>query len=69
MFFGWFDFLFPILFLAVFGLALGTIIGTLVKNGKQNRKNFFHQKTPLFRINFYVFSIALSAFSVNILLL
>ena len=39
MFFGWFDFLFPILFIAVFGLALGTIIGTLVKNGKQNRKN------------------------------
>ena len=39
MFFGWFDFLFPILFLAVFGLAIGTIVGTLVKNGKQNRKN------------------------------
>ena len=39
MFFGWFDFLFPILFIAVFGLALGTIVGTLVKNGKQNRKN------------------------------
>ena len=39
MFFGWFDFLFPILFLAVFGLALGTIIGTLVRNGKQNRKS------------------------------
>ena len=39
MFFGWFDFLFPIMFLAVFGLAVGTIVGTLVKNGKQNRKN------------------------------
>ena len=39
MFFGWFDFLFPILFLAVFGLAFGTIVGTLTKNGKQNRKN------------------------------
>ena len=39
MFFGWFDFLFPILFLAVFGLAFGTIVGTLIKNGKQNRKN------------------------------
>ena len=39
MFFGWFDFLFPILFIAVFGLALGTIVGTLVKNGNQNRKN------------------------------
>ena len=39
MFFGWFDFLFPILFIAVFGLALGTIIGTLVKGHKQHRKN------------------------------
>ena len=39
MFFGWFDFLLPILFLAVFGLAFGTIISTLIKNGKQNRKN------------------------------
>ena len=37
--FGIIDFLFPILFLAVFGLAFGTIIGTLVKNGKQERKN------------------------------
>ena len=39
MFFGWFDFLFPILFLAVFGLAFGTIISTLAKGHKQNRKN------------------------------
>ena len=37
--FGIIDFLFPILFLAVFGLAFGTIVGTLVKNGKQERKN------------------------------
>ena len=39
MFFGWFDFLFPILFIAVFGLAFGTIVSTLIKNGRQNRKN------------------------------
>ena len=39
MFFGWFDFLFPILFIAVFGLAFGTIASTLIKNGRQNRKN------------------------------
>ena len=39
MFFGWFDFLFPILFIAVFGLAFGMIVSTLIKNGKQNRKN------------------------------
>ena len=39
MFFGWFDFLFPILFIAVFGLAIGTIASTLVKNRKQERKN------------------------------
>ena len=39
MFFGWFDFLFPILFLAIFGLAFGTIVSTLIKNGRQNRKN------------------------------
>ena len=39
MFFGWFDFLFPILFIAVFGLVFGTIVSTLIKNGRQNRKN------------------------------
>ena len=39
MFFGWFDFLFPIMFVAVFGLILGTIVSTLVKNSKQERKN------------------------------
>ena len=39
MFFGWFDFLFPILFIAVCGLAFGTIVSTLIKNGRQNRKN------------------------------
>ena len=39
MFFGWFDFLFPILFMAMFGLVFGMIISTLIKNGKQNRKN------------------------------
>ena len=33
------DFLFPLMFLAVFGLAFGTIVGSLVKNGKQERKN------------------------------
>ena len=37
--FGIIDFLFPIMFLAVFGLAFGTIVSTLVKQGKTNRKN------------------------------
>ena len=37
--FGIMDFLFPIMFLAVFGLAFGTIVSTLVKQGKTNRKN------------------------------
>ena len=39
MFFGWFDFLFPIMFVAVFGIILGTIVSSLVKNRKQERKN------------------------------
>jgi len=39
MFFGWFDFLFPIMFVAVFGLILGTIVSALIKGHKQNRKN------------------------------
>jgi len=39
MFFGWFDFLFPIMFIAVFGIILGTIVSSLVKNRKQERKN------------------------------
>ena len=37
--FGIIDFLFPIMFLAVFGLAFGMIVSTLVKQGKTNRKN------------------------------
>ena len=37
--FGIMDFLFPIMFLAIFGLAFGTIISTLVRQGKTNRKN------------------------------
>ena len=37
--FGLFDFLFPILFLAIFGLAFGTIVSSLVKNVKTERKN------------------------------
>ena len=37
--FGIMDFLFPIMFLAVFGLAFGMIVSTLVKQGKTNRKN------------------------------
>lgn len=39
MFFGFMDFLFPVLFLAIFGLAFGTIVSTLVKNSKQEQKN------------------------------
>ena len=37
--FGIIDFIFPIMFLAIFGLAFGIIISNLVKNGKQERKN------------------------------
>ena len=37
--FGIIDFLFPIMFLAVFGLAFSMIVSTLVKQGKTNRKN------------------------------
>lgn len=37
--FGLFDFLFPIMFVAVFGLAIGMIASSLVKNAKTNRKN------------------------------
>lgn len=39
MFFGWFDFLFPIMFIAVFGIIFGSIVSSLVKNRKQERKN------------------------------
>ena len=39
MFFGWFDFLFPLLFLGMFGLVFGMIISTLLRNRKQERKN------------------------------
>ena len=39
MFFGWFDFLFPILFIAVFGIIFGSIVSSLVKNRKQEHKN------------------------------
>lgn len=39
MFFGWFDFLFPLLSLGMFGLAFGMIISNLFKKGKQERKN------------------------------
>lgn len=39
MFFGWFDFLFPILFFGMFALVLGLIISTLVRQSKQERKN------------------------------
>ena len=39
MFFGWFDFLFPIMFVAVFGIIFGSIVSSLVKNRKQERKN------------------------------
>ena len=39
MFFGWFDFLFPLLFLGMFGLVFGMIVSTLVKNRKQERSN------------------------------
>ena len=37
--FGILDFLFPIMFIAVFGLVIGTIVGSLVKHGKTERKN------------------------------
>ena len=37
--FGLFDFLFPIMFVAVFGLAIGIIASSLVKSAKTNRKN------------------------------
>ena len=39
MFFGFFDFLFPVLFLATFGLVFGIIVSTLIKGRKQERKN------------------------------
>ena len=39
MFFGWFDFLFPLLFLGMFGLVFGMIVSTLLKSRKQERKN------------------------------
>ena len=39
MFFGFMDFLFPVLFLGMFGLVFGMIVSTLVKNSKQERKN------------------------------
>ena len=39
MFFGFMDFLFPFLFLGMFGLVFGMIVSTLVKNSKQERKN------------------------------
>ena len=37
--FGIMSFLFPILFLAVFGIVMGSIISTLFKNASQNRKD------------------------------
>lgn len=39
MFFGWIDFLFPVLFIGMFGLVFGMIVSTLIKNAKQERKN------------------------------
>ena len=39
MFFGWIDFFFPIIFIAMFGLVFGMIVSTLVKSRKQERKN------------------------------
>ena len=37
--FGILDFIFPILFLGMFGLVFGMIVSTLVKNAKNERKN------------------------------
>ena len=37
--FGIIDFIFPIMFLGVFGLVIGVLISTLVKNAKSERKN------------------------------
>ncbi len=39
MFFGLFDFLFPIISMAMFGLVFGVIISRLVKSAKTERKN------------------------------
>ena len=37
--FGIIEFIFPIMFLGVFGLVIGVLVSTLVKNSKQERKN------------------------------
>lgn len=37
--FGIIEFIFPIMFLGVFGLVIGVLISTLVKNAKSERKN------------------------------
>ena len=37
--FGIIDFIFPILFIGMFGLVIGVLISTLVKNAKSERKN------------------------------
>lgn len=37
--FGIIDFIFPIMFLGVFGLVIGVLVSTLVKNAKAERKN------------------------------
>lgn len=37
--FGIIDFIFPIMFLGVFGLVIGVLVSTLVKNAKSERKN------------------------------
>ena len=37
--FGIIDFLFPIMFIAVFGLVIGTLVSALVKNAKTEHKN------------------------------
>ena len=37
--FGIIEFIFPIMFLGVFGLVIGVLVSTLVKNAKAERKN------------------------------
>ena len=37
--FGIIEFIFPIMFLGVFGLVIGVLVSTLVKNAKSERKN------------------------------